>query len=469
MLKNQIIYTFILYSNLILAQKSQVFELDLQKPTDFQQIKIVQKYLETTCTIAFDAFEIQNTPFTAASVRVEGQDLKDNIHFTLLKQPQNGALESFDLHQNHESELDPNQIFISQLIYAEPTKPFCSIPNIVALPINRWILKINTFDKNLILKNKIQKIKLRLFNPPHSVSNSELITPRRFAPLGACDLPPAVSRTVWGSSWNLTDARIHLGTASYSTVTHLIVHHSAGGNTATDWNAVVAAIFDGHVNTNGWSDIAYNYLIAPNGTLYVGRGGGLNVTGAHFCGKNSNTMGVCLLGNYMTVAPPDTMLKTLEKILAWKCVESNINPTSTSSHTVGLIDNISGHRAGCATDCPGDSTFIRLGWLRQKVRERMALCQTQTIDFENTLAQMTVFPNPSGDKTVFLNIDLKQIVPFELMISDAQGKQVSSESIQPNQLHFSKTLNLNYLANGLYFCTIRAASFSTSEKIILGF
>ncbi|MEO0043312.1 MAG: hypothetical protein RL329_2760, partial [Bacteroidota bacterium] len=157
------------------------------------------------------------------------------------------------------------------------------------------------------------------------------------------------------------------------------------------------------------------------------------------------------------------------KILAWKCVESNINPTSTSSHTVGLIDNISGHRAGCATDCPGDSTFIRLGWLRQKVRERMALCQTQTVDFENAMAQMTVFPNPSGDKTLFLNIDLKQIVPFELVITDAQGKQVWSESIQPNQLHFAKTLNLNYLANGLYFCTIRAASFSTSEKIILGF
>jgi hypothetical protein len=305
--------------------------------------------------------------------------------------------------------------------------------------------------------------------PPTDVKKKDNIAQRRLVPLAPCDLPPAVSRSVWGAGWNLTNGQIYAGTASFAPVTHLIVHHSATNNTSTDWNAVVASIFDGHVNTNGWSDVGYNYLIAPNGTLYVGRGGGNNVVGAHFCGKNTNTMGVCLLGNYMTVMPTDTALKTLEKLLAWKCIESNINPTTISNHSSGAIHNISGHRAGCATACPGDSTFAKLGWLRQKVQEQVALCQTKTVDFKTKIGELRLSPNPSLDKKLFLNLDLKQIVSFEITISDIQGRQVWNEKVQPNQLNVAKTLDLNGLENGLYIFTIQAGDFYVSEKVILGF
>ncbi len=506
----------------LFAQKSQVFELDLQKTTDFQQILIAQKGDKTTWKIPFNAFEYQNAPFTAASVRIEGQnlqDLGDKIQIILSSNTRNGMQEDMILHQNHESDADPNQIFISQLCFFGAALLGCSIPNMAALPTNRWLLTIHTSDKNFMLEKNLHKIKLRLFHPksdvkkkdntsvrrsatafdlqpanevkkkednslPRSsvfipyalpplpnndVKKNDNISTRRLAPLAPCDLPPAVSRNVWGASWNLTNGQIYAGTPTIAPVTHLIVHHSATNNTATDWNAVVAAIFDGHVNTNGWSDVGYNYLIAPNGTLYVGRGGGNNVVGAHFCGKNTNTMGVCLMGNYMTVAPSDTALKTLEKLLAWKCIESNINPTGISNHSSGMIHNISGHRIGCATDCPGDSTFAKLGWLRQKVQERVALCQTKVVDFETKIGKLRLSPNPSLDKKVFLNLDLKQIVSFEIIVSDIQGRQVWAEKVQPNQLNFSKTLDLNLLENGLYICTIQAGDYYVSEKVILGF
>jgi hypothetical protein len=519
--RNLIISCFLLLKTALFAQKSQVFELDLQKTTDFQQIVTVQKDNETIWKIPFNAFEYQNTPFTAASVRIEGQNLQDlgeKIQITLSSNTRNGMQEDLNLHQNHESDADPNQIFISQLCFFGAALPGCSIPNIAALPTNRWLLKINTYDKNFILKNNIRKIKLRLFHPQSDVKNNKAsarrsatafdlqlakptndvknndgnslprssvfipyalptndvkkndnISTRRLAPLAPCDLPPAVSRNVWGAGWSLTNGQIYAGTPSFAPVTHLIVHHSAGNNTSTDWNAVIAATFDYHVNTNGWSDVGYNYLITPNGTLYVGRGGGNNVVGAHFCGKNTNTMGVCLIGNYMTVAPTDTAMKTLEKLLAWKCIESNINPTGISNHSAGMINNISGHRAGCATDCPGDSTFAKLGWLRQKVQERVALCQTKTVDFETKIGKLQLVPNPSLDKKVFLNLDLKQIISFEIIISDIQGRQVWTEKVQPNQLNFAKTLDLNQLENGFYICTIQSGDYYVSEKVILGF
>lgn len=52
---------------------------------------------------------------------------------------------------------------------------------------------------------------------------------------------------------------------SFTNVTHLIVHHSAGTNVANDWAAIVRAIWNLHVNVNGWADVGYNWLIDPNG------------------------------------------------------------------------------------------------------------------------------------------------------------------------------------------------------------
>ncbi|MBK8668457.1 MAG: N-acetylmuramoyl-L-alanine amidase [Saprospiraceae bacterium] len=75
---------------------------------------------------------------------------------------------------------------------------------------------------------------------------------------------------------------------------------------------MVASIFDFHVNTNGWQDIGYNWLIDPNGVLYEGRGGGENVRGAHMCGYNNNTLGVCVMGNFVSLIPSDTAIISLK-------------------------------------------------------------------------------------------------------------------------------------------------------------
>src|SRR5690606_5894496 len=92
------------------------------------------------------------------------------------------------------------------------------------------------------------------------------------------------------------------GSPVFTSVNHIIIHHSAGSNLVTDFTNEVRNIYLYHTNVNGWDDIGYNFLIAPNGTIYQGRDGrGIvekdYVMGAHMCGRNSGTMGICLLGD----------------------------------------------------------------------------------------------------------------------------------------------------------------------------
>jgi uncharacterized protein (TIGR03437 family) len=186
--------------------------------------------------------------------------------------------------------------------------------------------------------------------------------------------PIITSRTDWGCPDGQSNPR---STPSYTTVTHLIVHHTAGSNASSDWAAVVRSIWNFHIFTNGWSDIGYNYLIDPNGVIYEGRAGGDNVTGAHFSCQNGSTMGVSLLGTFTTVQPSSVALTSLKEILSWKADQRNIDPAASSYHA-GMretLANISGHRDGnglaqsCgATECPGAMFYPLLPNLRMEAK-----------------------------------------------------------------------------------------------------
>jgi hypothetical protein len=54
---------------------------------------------------------------------------------------------------------------------------------------------------------------------------------------------------------------------SYTTVTHLIVHHTAG-RTAQPTGPLWFALSGISIFTIGYIDIGYNYLIDPNGVIY---------------------------------------------------------------------------------------------------------------------------------------------------------------------------------------------------------
>ena len=193
---------------------------------------------------------------------------------------------------------------------------------------------------------------------------------------GTFPKPSFVSRLAWGCP---DGDQQHRGAPSYMTVTHLIVHHTATGNEASDWPAVMRSIWNFHVFTNGWSDLGYNYLVDPNGMIYEGRAGGDNVLGAHFSCANSGTMGTAMLGTYTDVVPTEQALTRLKYLLAWKSDQRGIDPSGVSYHggTQLNLQNISGHRDANAstapnacpgTECPGNSLYPRLPGIRNEVK-----------------------------------------------------------------------------------------------------
>ncbi|MFZ2900456.1 MAG: N-acetylmuramoyl-L-alanine amidase [Saprospiraceae bacterium] len=258
-----------------------------------------------------------------------------------------------------------------------------------------------------------------------------------------CPQPAYLDRLGWCPSGNCpTDP-----TPVPTSVTHLIVHHSAGANTSSDWPAVVRSIWDYHVNSNGWDDIGYNWLIDPKGVLYEGRGNDL--LGAHFCGTNGNTMGVCMMGTYTSVPPSDTSLQTLTHLLGWKACDRDIDPEDFSFHNGSGLNlfNISGHRDGCATACPGDSLYARLPGLRMDVRDYIDSCEPSSIIEKTDFLAIFVFPNPADE---VLNIR----IPSEgrnqrIRIFDPQGRLAWS-SPKPYSGGEQITLSIKGWAKGLY-------------------
>lgn len=167
---------------------------------------------------------------------------------------------------------------------------------------------------------------------------------------------------------------------SFHEVFHNVVHHAAGSNSNTNYTQVVRDIYVYHTQVNGWSDIGYNYLISQDGTIYAGRdpgdGSQGDVRGAHFCGSNSNTLGVCLLGNYETATPTASTWESLEQLLTYQLLRQERGPFEVFSHRLGNLATIVGHRDGCSTLCPGENVYRQLEELKLSLAEQIADCVT---------------------------------------------------------------------------------------------
>ncbi len=194
---------------------------------------------------------------------------------------------------------------------------------------------------------------------------------------------------------------------SFHTVTHHIVHHTAGSNSNTNYVQVVRDIYLFHTEINGWSDIGYNFVIAQDGTLFEGRDPGgsrseFDVRGAHFCGKNTGTFGVALLGNYQTALLTEETRETLVNLLGFSLAELAIHPLSREVHRGVELDAISGHRDGCATLCPGENVYDLLPEIRLEVLESLQNC-SETLRLSYTTTGQIIGP---GESVTFENTSI---------------------------------------------------------------
>jgi hypothetical protein len=257
-----------------------------------------------------------------------------------------------------------------------------------------------------------------------------------------------VDQNIWRSG--LPDPSV---LPAQTTVNHCIIHHSAGSNSISDYTAAVRSIYLLHTQTNGWDDIGYNYVIAPDGTIFNARdpqgvGDQDNIQGAHFCSKNSGTLGICLLGNYTDTGISSEMYESLMHLLTWKLNKENLNTLDSFPHPDGQSEElgvIAFHRDGCSTICPGDSVVQLLSQIQFDVQLLLDECSAVSIGNYTQLSGVHFWPNPGrGELHWSGNIQVQ-----EVWIYDHLGKAVSFEQ--------TPTGIRSELENGFYHIILKDA------------
>jgi uncharacterized protein with LGFP repeats len=180
---------------------------------------------------------------------------------------------------------------------------------------------------------------------------------------GSAPKPDICTRACWG-------ARSPAGTITQmSSIQKAVIHHTAGNEFSTTGyeasKANVRAIQSYHINTNGWSDIAYHFLVDKFGYIFEGRYSSISSKplGAHTLGNNTNTFGFNCMGYFhspVNNSPTAAMLDSLEDIMAWKM------PTGCT----GL--DIFGHRDLSASACPGDILYAKRSQIRTNYNAKVS-------------------------------------------------------------------------------------------------
>lgn len=124
------------------------------------------------------------------------------------------------------------------------------------------------------------------------------------------------------------------GSMSNRSKTNRIILHHAEASSCTP-----EQIHQWHLN-NGWSGAGYHFLVRKDGSVYALRPE--NKVGAHASGSNSDSIGVCFEGRYMTETMPEAQKQAGKELVAY--LKSKYG-----------ISKVQAHRDVCSTSCPGSN------------------------------------------------------------------------------------------------------------------
>jgi hypothetical protein len=205
------------------------------------------------------------------------------------------------------------------------------------------------------------------------------------------------------SDWNADETLRFKGTTQtwppvFQTVQRLVVHHTAGANGESGETArsTIRSIYYYHTVTQGWGDIGYNFLIDDAGVIYKGRStsttttdgditgenaASQGVTAGHAYGYNSGSIGVAVLGNYVSTAVSSAADGALKNFLVSKVSAHGMNAhtpalyTNPTNGNQDTFENVPGHTEvpNNTTECPGGTFLTRLHYMRDEVAAAAAL------------------------------------------------------------------------------------------------
>ncbi|XP_029427105.1 peptidoglycan recognition protein 1 [Rhinatrema bivittatum] len=161
--------------------------------------------------------------------------------------------------------------------------------------------------------------------------------------------PTIISKSQWGGR-NPT-CRTALGTQ----LPYIIIHHTEGSacSSVSSCTTQMKSIQNYHMNSNGWCDIGYNFLVGGDGSIFEGRG--WSSVGAHAPNYNSNSIGISFIGSFTSSAPTTAAQNAVKSLIS----------CAVSRGTVRSAYTLKGHRNVTATDCPGNTLYnIIKSWPR---------------------------------------------------------------------------------------------------------
>lgn len=171
---------------------------------------------------------------------------------------------------------------------------------------------------------------------------------------GSAPLPlPVIEREAWGAKPPKEPYSPHRPD-------RFTQHHSQGRRPRTLEQSLAEVLFiqEFHQKGRGWNDIAYHFLVDPEGRIFRGRP--VEVVGAHVLNDNRGNVGVCFMGSHH---PPVNDPVTSEQIAA----SVRIGRWLEASYGV-TPDSFKGHRDRGQTDCPGDVLYALLPRIRAEWR-----------------------------------------------------------------------------------------------------
>lgn len=268
--------------------------------------------------------------------------------------------------------------------------------------------------------------------------------------------PRIITRDAWGAQPPRAGYR-------YAQATHLALHHTAStsagaADTQSECAAAVRAIQDYHMNTRGWIDIGYNYVICQTGTIFQGREDGndqRDVVGAHDA-YNAGSVGVSGLGYFHPPhdqQPTSALLAGFVELFGWIAARRAIDPTGTSYYASygALVPTVYGHRDVRATACPGDHLYAERAMIRRRVAE-----QLDETALPEAVAVSGNYPNPFRTMTQ-IDVALPQPRSVTVEVYDARGRHVATRRFgrKPAGTH-TLTVRADGWASGAYVYRLNA-------------
>ena len=222
------------------------------------------------------------------------------------------------------------------------------------------------------------------------------VDPARLALLKTAERPPIIKRSEWGARAANLEAEEENGLYSldnpdgYRAYTEdlrdiyntIVIHHSSLYE--IDDDTTIVAVQNLHMDSRKWADIGYHFCVGKSGKIYEGRK--LVTRGTHTEGRNTGTLGICLLGNFHTESvPTSAQLNATQQLVNW--VSLRLKAT-----------HLAGHRDfNPQTVCPGDKLYPALDNIAQTA------FLTRGTDGYIAPPEQLITPTPDSSSTAFVD------------------------------------------------------------------